>query len=287
MSKIFLNRNRQSLGQFTPEAVAEGLKTGKFNLTDLAWREGMETWEPLSSFNDLPEFIPEPEIDFEIPPALPVDTELLMPAWERRAEIGIFSAIAETIKQVMVSPTQTFSRMKPDGGFWTPLYFLLLIGIPAFTFASICTGMVQITFSRMLSDPMFATNRKLLMAGHSLKENLMLLVFQILLSPILFTLSAFIGSVILHSLLLILGGTKASYETTFRVFCYTVGSLCILLFIPVCGANILFVWMLIALCLGLRAAHNIHTAQSIGVVLILAVLCVGYVAFSVQSLLHR
>jgi hypothetical protein len=52
---IFINRNRQSLGQFDEQDVADGLKNGKFFPEDLAWQEPMESWKPLSEFANLPE----------------------------------------------------------------------------------------------------------------------------------------------------------------------------------------------------------------------------------------
>lgn len=54
MGMIFVNRNRQSLGQFDAQDVANGLKSGKFLPEDLAWQEPMESWKPLSEFANLP-----------------------------------------------------------------------------------------------------------------------------------------------------------------------------------------------------------------------------------------
>ena len=50
--KIHLNRGGQSLGQFTPEDVRSGYREGKFAGTDLAWRDGMPMWKPLSEVID-------------------------------------------------------------------------------------------------------------------------------------------------------------------------------------------------------------------------------------------
>ena len=50
--KIHLNRGGQSLGQFTPEELRAGFRDGKFAGTDLAWRDGMPMWKPLSEVID-------------------------------------------------------------------------------------------------------------------------------------------------------------------------------------------------------------------------------------------
>ncbi|MEI6034793.1 MAG: GYF domain-containing protein [Verrucomicrobiae bacterium] len=51
---IFVNRDRKSLGQFTEQEISNALSSGEVLLTDLAWREGMESWQPVSTFTDLP-----------------------------------------------------------------------------------------------------------------------------------------------------------------------------------------------------------------------------------------
>jgi hypothetical protein len=42
-----VGRNGQQLGQFTEEEVRQGLESGRFLTSDLAWREGLPQWKPL------------------------------------------------------------------------------------------------------------------------------------------------------------------------------------------------------------------------------------------------
>jgi hypothetical protein len=39
MAMIHINRNRENIGKFNDQDVADGLKSGRFLPTDLAWRE--------------------------------------------------------------------------------------------------------------------------------------------------------------------------------------------------------------------------------------------------------
>lgn len=73
MARIFLNRGGQRLGEFTPQEVADGLRSGRFLPGDLAWREPMEVWQPLSAFADLPPAGEPagPGATMETPPELP------------------------------------------------------------------------------------------------------------------------------------------------------------------------------------------------------------------------
>jgi Domain of unknown function (DUF4190)/GYF domain 2 len=50
MAMIHVNRGTTSLGVFSEEEVREGLNAGRFAPTDIGWREGMATWQPLSQF---------------------------------------------------------------------------------------------------------------------------------------------------------------------------------------------------------------------------------------------
>jgi hypothetical protein len=125
MNKIHIARDRHSLGQFSPEEVAQGLASGQFLATDLAWREPMEAWRPLSEFTDLPAEVPP-----LTPPALPQeplkrDVEL-EPAWERRGQLGTVSALVQTVRQILSVPVATFKEMRREGGIATPLFFYLL-----------------------------------------------------------------------------------------------------------------------------------------------------------------
>ena len=50
---IHVNRGTTNLGVFSENEVREGLSAGRFAPTDIGWREGMASWQPLSHF---PEF---------------------------------------------------------------------------------------------------------------------------------------------------------------------------------------------------------------------------------------
>src|SRR5438034_4156036 len=50
MAMIHVNRGTTSLGVFSDQEVREGLSAGRFAPTDIGWREGMATWQPLSQF---------------------------------------------------------------------------------------------------------------------------------------------------------------------------------------------------------------------------------------------
>src|SRR6266704_752700 len=58
MATIHVNRGGTSLGTFSEEDVRAGLRSGRFAGTDLGWREGMTSWQPLSQFPEFAAHIP-------------------------------------------------------------------------------------------------------------------------------------------------------------------------------------------------------------------------------------
>src|SRR2546429_2841366 len=114
MAMIHVNRGATSLGVFSEEEVREGLATGRFAPTDLGWREGMASWQPLSQF---PEFAGAPG------PAMPPVQAGAVPAtgpagaarsglpWEHRQERGFFNAFVERHWQWFLPSPVRHSRL--------------------------------------------------------------------------------------------------------------------------------------------------------------------------------
>jgi hypothetical protein len=89
MAMISIGREGKSFGNFSEETVREGLRSGRFLATDLGWREGMATWQPLSQFAeftaDMPAGAvspPPPTPPATLATALPVTTPAAIPKTE-------------------------------------------------------------------------------------------------------------------------------------------------------------------------------------------------------------
>ena len=130
MAMIHVNRGSTSLGVFSEQEIREGLSGGRFAPTDIGWREGMATWQPLSQF---PEFAAAttPGAPPLQPGAAPLATAVAgrpgLP-WEHRKERGFFNAFVETLTMVLTRPAEAFSVMKREGGLVEPLIYALIGG---------------------------------------------------------------------------------------------------------------------------------------------------------------
>lgn len=274
MAMIHVNRGATSLGAFSEEDVREGLRAGRFAPTDLGWREGMANWQPLSQF---PEFAapaptappPQPGATSTITPSAAGSTsEIPAPRsglpWDQRQEKGFFNAFIETLQMVLSKPTTAFTAMKREGGLGEPLLYAVIGG----SFGLIVYFLYRFAFHLAWSfsgrpDPFVH-----LLGGIGW---ILLVIF----APLLIVIGIFINSAILHLCLMIVGGAKQSFETTFRVICFSLGSIDPLLVIPFCGVFIVAVWRITLSCIGLARAHETDTGRVILAVFLPLIVCCG------------
>jgi len=264
---IHVNRGTTSLGVFSEQEVREGLTAGRFAPTDIGWREGMATWQPLSQF---PEFggVAAPAVPPVQPGTAPTATTVAertgLP-WEHRQERGFFNAFIETLTMVLIRPNEAFSVMKREGGLGEPLIYALIGGcvggIVAFLFS---LGFRSIGFFADKDNSLAA------MTGMGIGSAAM-----IILLPLFVVIGLFIGSGIVHLCLMIVGGANHSFETTFRVLAFSQGSAGPLQIIPLCGGVISGVWALVCNCIGLARAHETDTGRAVLAIFVPVIVCCG------------
>jgi len=262
---IHVSRGGTTLGVFSEEEVREGLRTGRFALTDLGWREGMATWQPLSQF---------PELGATAPGAPPLQAALAsVPGtptprsglpWDERQSKGLLNAFIETLQIVLLRPIDAFTAMKREGGLGEPLLYAVIGG----TFG----GVFAVTYNFVLrSFSPFADRQGALAHLFAGMGWILLLI----LTPLFVVIGMFIASAILHLCLMIVGGAKQSFETTFRVICFAEGSASPLLVIPFCGGLICGIWKIVLYCIGLALSHETDTGRAAIAVFIPLIVCCG------------
>lgn len=270
--KIHLNRGGQSLGQFTPEEVRAGFRDGKFVGTDLAWRDGMPMWKPLSEVID--ELAPDTSAGSEpAAPALPTTDGI---PWERRAEIGFFPGLLETIRAVLLEPAKAFSAMPITGGLGAPLFFFVLVGSIG--------GLAGFVYQAVLNsiNPSSTPQDQAMMA---LLGSTAVIGGSIMIMPILLAAVAFITSALIHLALMVIGGANRPFEATFRVVCYSGGATAVLQLLPVCGAFAATIWNFIVMVIGISAVHKIGTGRAAVAVLLPTLVCCGLILAAVFALI--
>ena len=279
MATIHVNRGATSLGAFPEEQVRESIRAGRFLPSDLGWKEGMANWQPLSQFAefaaDFPAGTPAPAAPppqtsgAPMAPAVVAATSVAPRSglpWDERHTKGLFSAFIETLQMVLTRPSEAFTAMRREGGFGEPLLYAVIGGSVG--------GAVSFLFSMGLQSlGLFGKqdhNAFALMAGMGVGS-----ILFIIFLPVFICIGLFIGSAVVHLCLMIVGGAKQSFETTFRVVAFTHGSTGPLQMIPVCGGLIAGVWALIIYCIGLARAHETETGRAVLAVLLPLIVCCG------------
>jgi hypothetical protein len=265
MAMIHVNRGATSLGVFSEEEVREGLRTGRFVSTDIGWREGMASWQPLSQFTELGAAAPgAPPAQISVATASEAAAPRTGLPWEHRQERGFFNAFVETLVMVLTKPGEAFAIMKREGGLGEPLIYALIGGCLG--------GIVSFLFSMGLQSAGFFANRHdtfAAMAGMGGSAAFIVLI------PLFLVIGLFIGSAIVHLCLMIVGGANHSFETTFRVVAFSQGSAGPLQMIPICGGLISGVWGLVCNCIGLARAHDTDTGRAVLAIFLPLIVCCG------------
>jgi hypothetical protein len=268
MAMIHVNRGTTSLGVFSEQEVREGLSAGRFAPTDIGWREGMATWQPLSQF---------PEVGGVAAPAAPpvqpgaASTSTTVAGrtglpWEHRQERGFFNAFIETLSMVLTRPAEAFSVMKREGGLGEPLIYALIGGCLG--------GIVSALFSLGFQSIGLFTDKN---NGLAAMTGMGIGFGSIILVPLGIVIFLFIWSALAHLCLMMFGGANQSFETTFRVFAFTQGSAGPLQIIPLCGGLISGIWAIVCNCIGLARAQETDTGRALLAVLSPLIVCCGFV----------
>jgi hypothetical protein len=211
---------------------------------------------------------------FEHPPDPPLTGPPL--AWEDRERLGVVAAFVETTRQVLTAPVAFFRRMPTGGGLGGPLLYAVAagwIGIAAAAFYQA----IWVSIVGPMTLP-FGLERPELPSAFLWFESWAGLVAQVVFGGISVTIGAFVAAGLLHVMLMLLGGARGSFETTFRVVCYSQATGLLLIIpvflLPFCGLFVV-IWTLALYVVGLAEAHRIGYGTALGAVLlpVLAMCC--------------
>lgn len=289
MADYHLGRDGEELGVFPAHEIREGLLTGRFLPTDLAWAEGMADWVELAA---LDEFVPQPAAGTPpLPGSAPGGARSAGatagdapaeagPPFEVRGESGLLLAVLTTISLVLTRPRETFATMKRTAGYGPPILFLLVVGWPI-------TAISQLFFADLGGGMDFMSQLDL--GGHSSGIDVgadasTIAAAGVLAYPFFAVFGQFVGAGIVHLALLAIGGANEGYQTTFRVSCYTSGAAAVFSLLPVLGPVLVLIWGgLICQTIGISAAHRISVLRSLIAILVLPILFFVVVALGLVA----
>jgi hypothetical protein len=186
-----------------------------------------------------------------------------LPPWESGE--GFIGAFLKTSREALFSPTQFFKKVAAGQGYGFPLIYGILAGIIG---VGVSTLWQWLLMSRFLP----LEGIQVLPFGISL-------AFILVMMPIALIFSILIWSALLHLFLMIVGGNKKGFQSTFRAICYTY-SVSLFQIIPLIGGLIVFIYGFILTIIGLREGHDISTGRAALAILLplMIIIVLGIVA---------
>lgn len=163
----------------------------------------------------------------DAPPGPPPPDHANSIAWERERS---FTALKETLLDVLLEPGATFRAAHPEVSLWPALSFVLIFG-------SIAYGLNTALYAGLsyLGDDT--------VMGHQLAS--LLPSWTILFFPLTLTVNTFVNASLLHLALMVTGANTLRYGASFRISAYCTGATAVFSAVPIVGY-----WLsLVVLCL--------------------------------------
>jgi hypothetical protein len=173
---------------------------------------------------------------------------------------GFISAFFKTVKESLFSPVQFFRNNAVGKGYWPALIYGLIVGVIGWGVSMVWQWHFFSRWFPVQSLP-------------AVPYNLHLVVMTMAL-PFLGVISVFFGSVVTHICLLIVGGNRSGFRTTFRVVCYSYSGQ-LFFIIPFIGSTVGSIYTLVLTIIGVREGHGISTGRAVLAVLFPLILAVG------------
>jgi len=169
------------------------------------------------------------------------------------------SSIMNIIKRVITAPEIFFKEMPKEGGLRDPLLFILAIGV-------IC-GFIQVIISIL---------------GLGYIDSPLMAFFSIIIMPIVFVITGFIGAFIIFIIWKAMG-SEESFETAYRCGAYTgaIGPAAVILgIIPYLGSLAGIVWTTYLLVI---ASIEVHSIEKKTARMVFGTICVIFSLFSLSG----
>ncbi len=194
--------------------------------------------------------------------------------WERRAELGLFTAWWQTVYQSLFEPGKLFTSARLDRG-------RAQLGFAVTTW-SVFAALGQIIDRLLLSDQRDQATRwlnQLRQAGAHLppfvdrllamgnNDNSIPATFGIaLLSPLFAFLFVYLNAGVTHGSAMLIGQARRGFAATFAACAYGFAPF-VLLAVPGCGGIVALVWCAALTGYGLKRMHRISPGAAAGAVL--------------------
>jgi hypothetical protein len=173
---------------------------------------------------------------------------------------GFLSALLKSIRGSLFSPSEFFRTHAVGEGVLSPLMIGVICGIIGIGAGILWNYFLWQRFSHYLPFPKFPFDLYVVYSAISLPVRAVLLILA--------------NSVITHLCLMVVGGSKRGFRTTFRIVCYAATAY-LFLILPFLGFIIQIIYLRVLIIIGAREGHGISTGRAVFAVLLPLILLVG------------
>ena len=166
---------------------------------------------------------------------------------------GFIGAFFKTTQEVLFSPIKFFKKAAAGQGYWSPFIFGMISGIIGSGVALLWQWML---FSGVVPHQ--------LLSATTYSVFLTVAVISI---PFAVALSILLGSGLVHLCLMIVGGNRKGFASTFRAISYS-HSAALFYIIPFIGSFAGLIYLFILAIFGVREGHEISTGKAVLAVLL-------------------
>jgi hypothetical protein len=215
----------------------------------------------------------EPDASPETPRAAPAPPEaeaadLPSPGipWDDRERLGFATALVDTTVQVLRSPRDFYRRMRPTGGVGGALAYAVIVAYVGFVAKALYDWIFQTVVGRqdLGFGPEFERAFAMMQGGGGL-------LLQLIIGPFVLAAAMFVSAGLNHLSLLLLGGARRGFDSTFRVGAFA-SAANVFALVPICGSLLAAVWVVVLTIIGLSIVHGISWQRATGAVLLPLVL---------------
>jgi hypothetical protein len=205
-----------------------------------------------------PPGVPSMQPPGTVPPPPPSGPPPAAPAqplpWEQPG-YPFLEAVYETAKLILTAPSQAFARMSLTGDIARPLLYAVIFGWIGVIANQAYSIALRGAMMGWLSNLPGYNPR--LMFGLPVAFSVVAMVI----APVLILIVVFVGALIVHLFLLIVGGANTGFSSTLKVMCYAT-TVQVFQVVPICGGMVGGIWALVLEIIGLAVAHRTTQGKS-------------------------
>jgi hypothetical protein len=189
--------------------------------------------------------------------------------WDRRAEIGAARAFLKTCWEILLHPTSTLQRARPDAGLGSSLWFAVLADTATVLTTALLEGVGLGVVA--LNEGAQAVDLPAARAAGWVGGFMVLMGVGLVLTGVGVTL---VSSALDHLVLHLAGAAPYSFQRTVRAHALSLAP-ALAGVVPVCGPYVVVIWALVIRVFAYRALHRTTTGQAIAGALVVPAVVAG------------